>query len=161
METKILTNVSGTTSNSFQVGCRGSSVISGTDIPNNLIGVEGDLYVLKSTPPKIYQKNNVEWFEVGSKHIQTVTDDTTIVCNYPIEVVLCNSLTPLNIVLDTSNSTSGYTVIVKDISNSASSNAIQVGTSDLTLIDGGTTATIATNMGTLSMLFDGNGLWKL
>lgn len=156
----VISNISGTTSNKFSIGKRGSSVISGDVVPSSEVGNEGDIYVLRGSAPKIYQKSN-EWVEVGTKHIQTVTANTTIDCKFPVEVVLCNASVPITITLDTTNSANGYTVIIKDISNGASSNPITVTCDSLQLIDSGTNATIASNMGVISMLFDGEDYWKV
>lgn len=157
---KVVSNITGTTSDHFSIGKRGSAVISGVVVPNNQVGQEGDIYVLKSATPKIYQKYS-EWVEVGTKHIQTVTSNAVVECKFPVEVILCNSVTPITITLDTTHSSDGYTVIIKDISNSAGSNSITITGDDLQLIDNGTNATIASNMGSVSILFADGNYWKI
>jgi hypothetical protein len=157
----IFSNITGTTSDKFSIGKRGTSVISGNIAPNNNIGSDGDLYVLKAASPKIYQKKTNNWVEIGTKHIQTITSSDTILCSFPEEVIFCNMSEPIDITLDTTFSGVGYTVTIKDISNSASTNTITVNGYGVELFDNNQSVVVSTNMGSIQLLFDGSNFWLI
>jgi hypothetical protein len=54
-------NIKSTLSNTFQVGKKGPSIITSTILPTSLIGNDGDLFILKASNAKVYQKVNGEW----------------------------------------------------------------------------------------------------
>jgi hypothetical protein len=54
-------NIKSTLSHIFQIGKKGPSIITSTIIPTSIIGNDGDLFILKASDAKVYQKVNGEW----------------------------------------------------------------------------------------------------
>lgn len=158
--TRVLTNLSGTTSASFCIGKRGVSVISGSAEPLNSVGNKGDIYVLKADKPKFFQKHTT-WVEVGTKNFQVITQSTMFETTYPEEVLLVDSsVDEVVVTLTTSSLRTGYVVIVKDAGGYASSHNITIETQGTETIDGRTEVIMDADYKSLMFFSDGSN-WYL
>lgn len=158
---KVLTNFSGTTSASFCIGKRGVTVISGTAVPLNSVGNNGDIYVLKGINPKFFQKHTT-WIEVGTKNLQAITTTTMIETIYPEEVLLTDTTSKaVTITLTTSSLSVGYTVVIKDTGGNASINNITIATQGSEKIDGQNTIIIDSNYKSVTLFSDGTNWYTI
>lgn len=158
--TRVLTNLSGTTSASFCIGKRGVSVISGSAEPLNSVGNKGDIYVLKANNPKFFQKH-ATWVEVGTKNFQVITQSTMFETAYPEEVLLVDSsVEEVTVTLTTSSLRAGYVVIVKDSGGYASTHNITIETQGTETIDGSSAVIMDVDYMSLMFFSDGSN-WHL
>lgn len=155
MHNKIITNISGTTSETFSIGKRGISVSSGTTEPLNSVGNYGDIYVLKGNKPKFYQKHTV-WVEVGTKNINQVSQNTMFEAVFPEEVIMVDSTDEVTIELTSNSLHSGYIIVVKDVMGNATNKNITITTQGSELIDGGGAVILTENYSSVTLISDGS-----
>lgn len=155
---QLLTNTSGTTSSFYKIGKRGVSLYQGNNEPDDLVGINGDVYFLKDDNPKIYHKRDGVWIEFRNRFIANINDETvTIDARIPLATYLIDSSEhQTEITLDNSLHNPGYQIILKDKSGNCSVNNINIIAGSGSQIDNKSTFSMQTDNMSITLVSDGN-----
>lgn len=154
--TLLYQNINGTMQRSFGIGKKGFMITYGSIEPENDEGNNGDLFVIKDPAPRMYQKINGEWYEIGSTKILVVTTSQNISTTIPKTCVLCNNTTEATYTILTSSMKSGHTITFKDATGNSTTNSITITTEGSETIDGSSTLTISGNYSSVDLITDGS-----
>lgn len=155
-------NIKGTLCSSFGIGKRGIEIHYGVVVPTGSLGNDGDLYVYKSTTPKIYQKVNGEWNNIGTKRIINISSTTDHTNLLPEEVLLVDTTSnAVTVNLTTASLNTGHTVIIKDKVGNSNINNITITTEGTAKIDGSDTFTISGAFSSYMLVTDGTDWYIL
>lgn len=153
---ELLSNLSGTTSNSYRIGKRGVRLFQGDESPSEQLGANGDVYFEKDTYPKIWRKEDSEWKEIGTKKINVVSSNQTITLDKPEEYFLVDSSSSnITVTLSSTSVKEGYSITIKDYKGNSEINNITINTENSEKIDDNNNVIIADNYASLTFLSDG------
>lgn len=155
---KVIANIRGTTSEAFSIGKRGISVISGTTEPLNSVGSFGDIYVLKGTNPKFYQKHSI-WMEIGCSSVHIIDQNSMFEAVFPNEVLLVDSSDGgVTVELTSSSAVKGYTITIKDMKGTGNITIVTEGNEK---IDGNSSLIIDSGYGRATLVSDGSDFYVI
>lgn len=151
-------NCTGTHNDSFSIGKIDKITVYANDtVPSDTLGTSGDICILKSSNPDIYQNVNNEWVLYGTPATRTISSSGTITLTKPKEIIFTDtSSSSIAITLSSSSTLNGHEVIVKDISSNAQTNNITIDNEGSETIDGSSSYIIDADHGHITMVSDGN-----
>lgn len=153
--TLLYQNINGTMQRSFGIGKKGFVITYGSTEPENNEGSNGDLFVIKDPTPRMYQKINGEWYEIGSTKILVVSTAQNISTTIPKTCVLCNNTAEVTYTILTSSMKSGHMITFKDAIGTSATNNIIIATEGSETIDGSSSLTISGNYSSVDLITDG------
>jgi hypothetical protein len=155
--------LAGTVNPNFRIGgANGVTVYQGFSDPNasELIGNNGDLYVLLTTTPALFQWTISTWLPLSTDQTFVRTKITTqVFIATNTMIYLGATLAGTTIFLP--GGTPNKRFVIKDESGGAFTSPIIIKPLSPDTIDGQTTATIDVNYGSLSMMYGDDGWFIL
>lgn len=160
-----VSNIQGTLSPTFQIGLNGPTIRQGDTRPDNGSGAEGDLFILKSNPGDLLQKQNGIWVSLlpGSGVLRTTTPRGSSLSLDPsmkyVGVTSVQGSIPQPTTLTLPPGIEGTQIIIKDETGTAGTYPIILIPQYTFLIDGQNSATIYSNYGSVTVLYTNAQWW--
>ncbi|CAM6053383.1 unnamed protein product [Sphagnum tenellum] len=146
----------------FRIGKAGPTILQGDNVPDNTVGLSGDLYVQIGSTPALYIKYTNGWLVSGDPTFgfsrQLVTETGTTSLNSTTTYAGVDVADSVTIELMTGYS--GKTVVIKDEGGNAGTYPITVLGQTGDIIDGQTSWTIDINYGSLTLVY-GSSNWNI
>lgn len=158
----IFYNIAGTLKNTFRIGKDGPTLRQGKTDPNsaNVVGVDGDVYILHDTEDHFFQRRNGSWINIGGEGFtRTVVTTATYTVKPTDYYIGVNRSGPVTINLPAGLKNKTY--LIKDESGMANmnDNPITVNPDGLETIDGESEMIIVAPYTSLTLVFGGE--WHL
>lgn len=146
-----LTNSCGTMTPSFRIGKRGCRIHCFDRLPDNAIGINGDIAMVGN---RILQKSMGQWKDYDAAYVDQLLQSSTISTTQATSCLLCDTRTG-NITITLASIPNGHTVIVKDAYGTSEDNPITIVANDA-LIDGSTEIILSNNYDSMRIFSTGN-----
>jgi len=156
------TNIIGTTNSSFEIGTAGPTVYTGSGVPSNALGVDGDIFIrVQNGSSNLYQKVSGKYYPFQSRSNNVVKKTANYQTTVIDEVVLVDSTNgPITITLGNTSTIIGFEIVIKDFGVAAVTNNITIVGQSGQTIDGASSYIIDTPRETVRVLCDGTN-WQL